>query len=242
MNTQLIPVFVGEISGVSAQLIDARLLHSFLEVVTRFNDWIVRRIEEYAFEDGKDFYSILSKTKGRPSQEYRLTIDMAKELGMIERSEKGRQIRRYFLEIERQALSKTAQLPEPPTQIAHKGCLTIEQQDTIKALIKQRAEELPEDKWASATIKTWSSIKNKYGVSYKEISSEHFIGIISLISRLPLKGEVLSLEDQSASKLLTGDKEYIREAKASAQNFIHDLPASSRIGKQNTATMAIHPR
>jgi len=146
MNNQLIPVFAGQIQGQSIQLVDARLLHSFLEVVTRFNDWIARRVEEYGFIDGQDFYSILSKTKGRPNTEYHLSLDMAKELSMVERNEKGKQARRYFIDMER--IAQTAQyglkqLPEPKTKKALPGCLTLEQQDTIKALVKQRAEELP---------------------------------------------------------------------------------------------------
>lgn len=100
MNTQLVPVFTGELAGSPAQLVDARLLHSFLEVESHFKDWIARRIEEYGFVDGKDFCSFLSKTKGRSTKNYNLSIEMAKELGMIERSEKGSQIRRYFLEME----------------------------------------------------------------------------------------------------------------------------------------------
>ncbi|MFD2837902.1 antA/AntB antirepressor family protein [Azotobacter vinelandii] len=57
---------------------------------TRFNDWIGRRIEQYGFIEGEDFYSVLSKSAGgRPSQDYHLTLDMAKELAMVENNEKG---------------------------------------------------------------------------------------------------------------------------------------------------------
>ena len=43
-------------------LIDARLLHQQLQITTRFNDWIQRRIQEFGFEENQDFYSILSKS------------------------------------------------------------------------------------------------------------------------------------------------------------------------------------
>jgi len=83
---------------------NARDLHQFLEVQTQFKDWIARRIEEYGFEEGKDFCSNLSEsTGGRPAKEYALSIDMAKELAMVERTEKGKQARQYFIECERQA-------------------------------------------------------------------------------------------------------------------------------------------
>lgn len=107
MTTQLIPVFAGELSGAPVQLVDARLLHTFLEVADRFSDWIKRRIEEYGFTLNQDylFASEISEAKtgrgGHNKIDYHLSIDMAKELGMIERNDKGRQIRRYFLEMER---------------------------------------------------------------------------------------------------------------------------------------------
>ncbi|MGV6473557.1 antA/AntB antirepressor family protein [Azotobacter vinelandii] len=104
MTQQLIPVFNGELDGRNQQLCDAQELHAFLEVQTRFNDWIGRRIEQYGFIEGEDFYSVLSKSAGgRPSQDYHLTLDMAKELAMVENNEKGRQIRRYFIAMEREA-------------------------------------------------------------------------------------------------------------------------------------------
>jgi phage anti-repressor protein len=81
--------------------VNARDLHKRPEVTTRFNDWITRRIEEYGFSEGEDFYSILSKsTGGRPAAEYILTLDTAKELAMLENNEKGREIRRYLIRIE----------------------------------------------------------------------------------------------------------------------------------------------
>lgn len=80
----------------------ARDLHAFLEVDTRFNDWFPRMCE-FGFEEGKDFYSFLSKTQngGRPSRDAELTIDMAKEICMLQRNEKGKIARRYFVELEK---------------------------------------------------------------------------------------------------------------------------------------------
>jgi phage anti-repressor protein len=89
------------------RVINARELHEFLESGTRFNDWISRRIEQYGFIEGEDFYSILSKTSegGRPTTEYYIVIDMGKELAMVENNEKGRQVRKYFIECEKRAKS-----------------------------------------------------------------------------------------------------------------------------------------
>jgi len=84
-------------------MVSGRELHQFLEVETRYNDWF-RRMCEYGFSENVDFYSILSKTGesgGRPSTDHQLSIPMAKELCMIQRTERGKQARQYFLAIEK---------------------------------------------------------------------------------------------------------------------------------------------
>ena len=105
--TNLIPIHSGQLAGEVVQTINARDLHAFLAVETRFNDWITRRVEEYGFEPDKDFcYSKLSSKQGRGGQnqvDYHLSIDMAKELAMVEKTDKGRQARRYFIDCERRA-------------------------------------------------------------------------------------------------------------------------------------------
>lgn len=81
--------------------VSARELHEFLEVGTRFNDWFPRMCE-YGFSEGQDFYSILSEsTGGRPAQDAALSIDMAKEICMLQRNEKGKLARQYFLQLEK---------------------------------------------------------------------------------------------------------------------------------------------
>jgi phage anti-repressor protein len=90
-------------------MVDARTLHGALSVKMRFNDWVKDRVTSYGFEDGSDFYSISSKTAGRPRQDYLITVDMAKELSMLERSDTGREIRRYYIEMEAAAQKMAAQ-------------------------------------------------------------------------------------------------------------------------------------
>lgn len=91
-------------------LISAQLLHRKLNVKTRFYDWIQRRIEKFGFEDNKDIYSNLSKSRTKPSTDYLLTLDTAKELAMLEENEVGRSIRRYFIQKEKE-LRGISQLP-----------------------------------------------------------------------------------------------------------------------------------
>ncbi|WP_102981442.1 antA/AntB antirepressor family protein [Chryseobacterium scophthalmum] len=86
--------------------VSARELHQFLEVKTDFKDWMPRMLE-YGFEEGLDFSSFLSESKGgRPAKDYVLTIDTAKEIAMIQRTPKGKEARQYFIEMEKVALNK----------------------------------------------------------------------------------------------------------------------------------------
>ncbi len=92
-----------EVNSNQEQTVSGRELHMFLGIETRYNDWFNRMLQ-YGFEDEKDFYSILSKTSenGRPSTDHIMKLDMAKELCMLARNEKGKQARQYFLEVERE--------------------------------------------------------------------------------------------------------------------------------------------
>lgn len=99
--TDLIPIQNND--GIQAVM--GRDLHRFLEVATRYNDWIGRLIEKYGFIAGQDFCSKLSKTPngGRPSENHILTMDMAKEISMVQNNAKGREARQYFIECEKRA-------------------------------------------------------------------------------------------------------------------------------------------
>lgn len=84
------------------RIVDGRELHALLKTQTRFNDWISRKIKEYEFIEGQDFYSYLSKSKGgRQAIEYALKLDVAKEIAMVESNSIGRQVRKYFIEVEK---------------------------------------------------------------------------------------------------------------------------------------------
>lgn len=113
-NSNLIPVFNGLIQNQPVQLCNARELHAFVESKQEYATWIKNRINEYGFIQDEDYLVITERTNGRPRKEYHITLDMGKELGMVERNERGRQIRKYFIECERRATQpKQPALPEP---------------------------------------------------------------------------------------------------------------------------------
>ena len=89
-------------------VVSARELHSFLEVQTKYQDWFPRMCE-YGFTEGVDFNPLKNeqvqiegeRTVTRHILDAALTIDMAKEICMIQRSEKGKQARQYFIQLEK---------------------------------------------------------------------------------------------------------------------------------------------
>ena len=100
---ELIPLQSQTIDGNAVETVSARELHAFVESKQEFANWIKNRIEKYGFIENHDFLITLSKTPngGRPSQEYFITLDMAKQLAMVENNEKGMQVRKYFIECEK---------------------------------------------------------------------------------------------------------------------------------------------
>lgn len=84
--------------------LSARELHEFLEIQTRFNVWFPRMIE-YGFNENIDYRRVSQKcaTLGGMQEkiDYEISLDMAKEIAMIQRNEKGRQARQYFIEVEK---------------------------------------------------------------------------------------------------------------------------------------------
>ena len=135
--TELVKVV--EENGIS--LVSARELHEFLEVKTRYNDWIRNRVEKYGFIENEDFTTITKNlVNGGSETNHILKIDMAKELSMVENSDKGRQARKYFIECEKRykELSLDSYMIEDKVERAKKW---IEEQEE-KKLIEEKAKQL----------------------------------------------------------------------------------------------------
>lgn len=98
-ETSGVPVYTTE---EGEQVVYATELHKFLKSRRRYANWIKDRLQQSEFIEGEDFITILlQSTGGRPQKEYLLKLDVAKELSMLERNERGRRIRRYFIECEK---------------------------------------------------------------------------------------------------------------------------------------------
>ena len=102
---ELIQVAERQIGDGAIQTVNARELHAFLGVGKDFSTWMNDRIQQYGFVENQDFVIFSQNCEkpkgGRPAKEFALTLDMAKELAMVENNDKGREARQYFIECER---------------------------------------------------------------------------------------------------------------------------------------------
>ena len=98
----LIKITKNELNGTEINSVNAREIHEYLKVKTKFADWIKRAIEKYDFIENQD-YAILKNGNGNNAYiDYIVTLDMAKELAMLENNPKGKETRKYFIEFEKQ--------------------------------------------------------------------------------------------------------------------------------------------
>jgi anti-repressor protein len=151
----------------------ARELWGFLEVDTDYIHWFSRMCE-YGFSEGRDFQTFLTEsTGGRPSKDATITVEMAKELCMLQRNEKGKIARTYFLDLEKKWNS-------PEYVMARAMQMAGRKIDTLQAsnlqLLQEVKELAPKAKYYDMILKnpgliTISSIAKDYGYTAPAMNS-----------------------------------------------------------------------
>lgn len=131
--------------------LSARELHEFLGIGTEFAKWM-QRMCEYGFSENQDYRVFVKNDDnskgGRPSTDYEITLDMAKEIAMIQRSDKGKEVRQYFLELERRWNS--------PEVVMNRALEYSRKQ--VKALMEENKELKPKALFADAVSASDESI------------------------------------------------------------------------------------
>lgn len=113
--------------------VSARELYNFLGLSERFSKWF-DRFREYGFEEGVDYtpYQMVHPSNGQEITDYVLTLDMSKELSMLQRTDKGKQARKYFIECEKKLKEKTdTYLPQ--TYLEALKALVVSEEKRIEA-------------------------------------------------------------------------------------------------------------
>lgn len=142
--------------------VSARDLHEQLNIKTRFNDWFPRMCE-YGFQNGVDFNLLKIEqvqTEGtrevkRDITDYNISIDMAKQICMIQRSPEGKQIRQYFLDLEK-AWNTPEQIFARALKMADKTIDKLKSDNAI--LIEDNERMKPKEIFADAVSTSDTSI------------------------------------------------------------------------------------
>ena len=139
MTNAIAPIFDNENGEVR---ISGRQLHMFLEVQTPYAKWF-DRMTEYGFTEGTDFWTNLSKTSselgGRPATDHLMTLSMAKELAMLQRTDKGKVARRYFIRIEEEWNT-------PERVMARALLFSKKMLDGVQAQLTEATEQIERDR------------------------------------------------------------------------------------------------
>ena len=139
------------------QTVSARELHEQLHIKTAFKDWFPRMCE-YGFEEGKDFCSKLSETSekgGRPSKDADISVDMAKQICMIQRTPEGKQCRQYLLDLEK-AWNTPEQVMARALKIANRTIDSLKEHNT--KLVEDCERMKPKEIFADAVAASHTSI------------------------------------------------------------------------------------
>ena len=156
-----------------------RELHEFLGVTTRYNDWFPRMVE-YGFTEGKDFNLLKNeqvrfegnREVTRELIDHLLTIDMAKELAMIQRTDRGKQARQYFIQVEKD-YNSPEKIMARALRIAEKELSTLRLETKIQA--QQIAELQPKATYYDLILQCPSllsvtEIAKDYGMAAKGLN------------------------------------------------------------------------
>lgn len=110
IENELVPVYE---TSTGEKVVYGSELYEVLEVKSKFADWIKNRLNDCEAMENEDFQTFSKKLeKGRPSVDYIIKLDIAKEMAMLERNEKGKQVRRYFIQVEKKYKEKQHQLTD----------------------------------------------------------------------------------------------------------------------------------
>lgn len=172
MNT-LIPI---NYDNPERPTVSGRELHEFLQVDSNYTTWF-KRMTEYGFTEGEDYVPILENRSdglaGKPRTDHQLTIPMAKELCMIQRNERGKQARQYFLAVE-------AQWNSPEAVMRRAVLIAQGQNEQLKAsnqaLLKENNDLRPDAEYARTVClgdncRTVGSIAKDYGMTAERLNT-----------------------------------------------------------------------
>ena len=129
-------------NDLKANTINARDLHTYLQSKRQFANWINQRIEKYEFIEGEDFVTNNKKVNRQTFKEYHITLDMAKELAMVENNKQGKQVRKYFIQVEKNARAFNDALQDTPSIVLERYAKVKREQEQLATTLKEAQPKL----------------------------------------------------------------------------------------------------
>lgn len=191
LENGLIPIFEVQ----NSKLVNGRDLHVFLEVGTKFTDWIKERIEKYGFVENEDFITTSEKREVanggyKMIVEYLLKLDTAKEISMVQNNEKGSEARKYFIFVEKkfkqvlkplciedvliQSLKEMKDMKSQIQEVKKQASLVGEEVQDIRETVII----IPKD-WRKYCVDTLRKIAANNNLPYEDVNNMSYKALIS---------------------------------------------------------------
>lgn len=228
-QTELIKVTQNEQGEIA---VSGRELHEFLEVNTPYDKWMPRMIA-YGFSLEEDFTTFLSEsTGGRPATDHVMTLDMAKEVAMIQRTSKGKQARQYFIAVEKEY--KKQQLDteslSPELQLFNQMFLTLAQNEIAVKQLEAKVDSITHtvtvnirNDWRKQTHQLVNAVAGKYGNNkfglaksdiFREVEARAGVNLQTRLSNMKKRSReagqtVVNVQKLNAVDVIAADKKLI---------------------------------
>ena len=213
MINQLIPIFDSTFNSETIKTVNARDLHKFLGSGQKFSDWFKSRIDQYGFTQGTDFIAVPNPTTSPPSKNFHISIDMAKELAMVERNAKGKEAIQYFINCEKELFKRKY---SNPTSEELESIEWLESYREVVKIQQHLIEKAIEKEKKILSLKHQLSEKNKVLEKYKlevdeglifvsEFSNQVGIGVVKfgdILKQLDIVKDVIKTVSNKIFKIL----------------------------------------
>lgn len=183
IENELVPVYE---TSTGEKVVYGSELHEVLEVKSNYREWIKRRVLDIDAEEDEDFTTVEIPTVsgGTSKKDHIIKLDTAKEMAMLERNEKGKQVRRYFIQVEKKYKATSLATQELSPQLQVMINLEIEQKRQAEKLehVEERIENIREvvaidtTSWRDDTGRILRKIGMECGdsKSYQDVRAESY--------------------------------------------------------------------
>lgn len=189
MNTAIkinIPVVDRDVGGCVVQTFNGRQMHAELKVAKDYTSWAKAQIKRARLVEGRDYLLTQEGEKHASGTKwiavYHFTIDAGKHIAMMSGTERGFEVREYFIERERVA-NGLAALPRAPYSVGKTDTLSALEADQLRDMLTAGVKALPHSAQAKAMTQGWAKLKAHFKVTYRQIPRSELPEAMSILAR-----------------------------------------------------------